>query len=852
MKRFAIILTLLLLFPVCQGQIIADHTVVDRFADIPQRYISEVRKMWVVVAGESHSEAYRDGLELLELAYPAYQVNVTEEGTPEAYTDSYLRISNATWGDYDNETGWIYWYGEEDWWTNTVAVERTREGISYCNVNNLTISAFGFGWCYDPMGSGPTYESDPEYGCRWWGASVNGPDGNKAWGLDASDHAITGNAVSMETYIAVTQGYIDFCNANNIPTKVFFTTGPVDNWNNILSDENMFQAHLKYEYLRNYISAHPDAVFFDYADILCYDDGSLTQHTVVWNGNIFPMGTVSNVGISQTGHITNIGATRLAKAMWWMLARIAGWDGFRETQWTGSLNSSWNEPGNWSNGVPDALTDAIIPDLAVDPVIQPGTGASCNNIEIHGDAVVTVNSDALSSGSLIVHGTASGRVDYNRRMPDDILYHYVSSPVGAASLPVSATFWAWNEPAGDWGDPVTANSPGNGYTVKANNSIIPFSGTIITDEVSVGATSPYSDCDFPFGTVVNYNERPYAQDRDPFAGYGGGGWNLLGNPYTSAIDAEAFIAQNDASFDQYYKALYIYNGDNYSYIGTELAGWENAGGTFGHTNIQASQGFFVAARCNSSRFTFTPAMRVLNTTVPYTKSTGEAGRWPGLKVKMTCGSNEASTLIVYNDEMKAGLDPGYDIGLMSSGGGLEIYTSLISGAFGVNFARQALPVSRADTIAVPVGIELNEGGTVTFSAETVPVGLLRFWLEDRATGVFTDIGLHDYTINLPSNSSGTGRFFIIASASTPSGIFFPDTPDGGLRIWLSGDKIEISGKTGEGSVCELIDIQGRVLLKRKLADGENNKVDLPVGLNGVIIVRVTDGNVVLTRKLVVQ
>ncbi len=27
------------------------------------------------------------------------------------------------------------------------------------------------------------------------------------------------------------------------------------------------------------------------------------------------------------GHISNAGALRLAKAMWWMLARMAGWDG---------------------------------------------------------------------------------------------------------------------------------------------------------------------------------------------------------------------------------------------------------------------------------------------------------------------------------------------------------------------------------------------------------------------------------------------------------------------------------------------------------------------------------------------
>ena len=39
------------------GQIIADHTVVDRYSDIPQQHLDEVKKMWLVIAGESHSYA---------------------------------------------------------------------------------------------------------------------------------------------------------------------------------------------------------------------------------------------------------------------------------------------------------------------------------------------------------------------------------------------------------------------------------------------------------------------------------------------------------------------------------------------------------------------------------------------------------------------------------------------------------------------------------------------------------------------------------------------------------------------------------------------------------------------------
>jgi hypothetical protein len=305
------------------SQIIADHTVVDKYDDIPQYYIDKVKKMWVTIPGQSHSLGYRTGLALLEAADPTFDVSINESGTPEGYTTAHLRVSRATWGDYYDSRGWVYAYGEESWFTNSLGISRTKDGIEYCNTNGYVISAMGFGWCWDATAGTPTANADPVYGCRWYGESSNGPEGNKAWGLDDADYTVTGNSVCLDTYLSATQEYIDYCALKGYDTRVFFTTGPVD----LYYGEAGYQGHLKYERIRNYVKEDPTRILFDYADILCYDNDG-TPTTTTWNGLTYPR--ITKVNLSPTVddmHISNAGALRLGKAMWWMLARIAGWDG---------------------------------------------------------------------------------------------------------------------------------------------------------------------------------------------------------------------------------------------------------------------------------------------------------------------------------------------------------------------------------------------------------------------------------------------------------------------------------------------------------------------------------------------
>jgi hypothetical protein len=319
------------------GTIIADHTVVDAYQNIPQQYIDQIKKMWVDIPGESHSEAYRTGCVLLESVDNRFQVNVTEGGTPEGYTDQHMRISRVTWGDHDRLTGWIYNYGEEDWYTSPLAIQRTKDHLTYCNTNNLQIAAMGFGWCWDMTWINPPGGTvDPVYQVRWSGSSAGGSDGNKIWGLDAGDLSLTQNSVCMDHYLSATLQYMAHCQSNNYPTKVFFSTGPVDNdWD--ASGEGGYQRHLKHEYIRNFVKATNDRYLFDYADILSWSDSD-AQNTLTWtdhggtqrtypfihNDNLRTLGGVISANV---GHIGERGALRLGKALWWMLARMAGWEG---------------------------------------------------------------------------------------------------------------------------------------------------------------------------------------------------------------------------------------------------------------------------------------------------------------------------------------------------------------------------------------------------------------------------------------------------------------------------------------------------------------------------------------------
>jgi adhesin HecA-like repeat protein len=588
---------------------------------------------------------------------------------------------------------------------------------------------------------------------------------------------------------------------------------------------------------------------------------------------ISPGTTLSCTGqlTNNTGIITNNGTVSLSGS----LDNSASLEGdgicYVGGDWT---NSGSFDPGSgmvvFNGSGPQLITapyltvfhDLVISESGEGTTITPGAMVTVEGSLFEPNGRLAISSAGPdSSGSLIYlgEGTPAGNLTYRRSMPAGTYYSYVSSPVSAETLPADATFWAWNEPAGDWGDPVTACTGGTGYTVSTGGQPLSFTGPLVT-AIDLVATSPYIN-DYSTGTPEEYDARI---GRDP---YGGGGCNLLGNPFTSAMrvgGTGGFLDDNDGdgsiptnSFDPNYVAVYIYDGDSYYYRGKDVnfpdpyQGEDPANEMFGFDNVQAGQGFFVLAMKNGVVFHFDREMQTHATNTLMLKSTDAEQVWPGIRLTAMCDGKESHTYVVLGEEMTAGLDPGYDVGLLSSGANAEIYTTLVASDNNVNFARQALPVTWNDEIVIPVGVDSKNGGLVTFGAFALPPGDKRFWLEDRERSIFTDIGTTGYQVTLPANSYGTGRFYLHASANMPSAVDDDIRQENnGLRVWTYDRMIIIKGPVGDNSLCELYDTAGRKLLSCRLNDRELNTVALPSGVHGVLVVRVIDGHEVMTVKVV--
>ena len=250
------------------------------------------------------------------------------------------------------------------------------------------------------------------------------------------------------------------------------------------------------------------------------------------------------------------------------------------TTWTAGANSTnWYAPGNWDTGVvPTDLNCVVIPPTSMDPILTypgapiPPTPGNALNLTVETGATLIIDSEKilkvtewitvepggtlriLTGGSLVQDDPAfanTGNIEMQRTVtggvgPQD--YVYWSSPVdnfGVLDISpgTNANFiWEWiPEVGGNFGtwvnstdDPMVA---GKGYIVR---DVI---GTATADTPLFVGTPKNGDITVPISRGT-YTGLDYTGPGDTMVTAQDDNWNLLGNPYPSAISYTQFIADN--------------------------------------------------------------------------------------------------------------------------------------------------------------------------------------------------------------------------------------------------------------------------------------------------------------------
>ncbi|MFK5890094.1 MAG: T9SS type A sorting domain-containing protein [Flavobacteriaceae bacterium] len=533
-------------------------------------------------------------------------------------------------------------------------------------------------------------------------------------------------------------------------------------------------------------------------------------------------------------------------------------------------SGAWSTAGNWSSsqvptggdnvtilagqtvniGVSNAVTNNLTIDATANVNVNVGGGLTINGTFTN-NAILTVNSDATGTGSVIAGaiGGGSGTDRFNRYLTGGTNWHLIASPLAfskvnnfftdnGGSMTTSGTdysmatydntktidvdTWFHFTTGGGSNPPTSANfAAGKGYEILMDASgTVLFKGAIKTGDDSIAAT------------------------------VGNTGWNLIGNPYTSFMYANSnanatnFISTNSANMDSSFVAIYVWNPGTSSY---DLVNQASAAYT-----MPPAQGFFIKSKAGGATFNFTTGMQTHSgNNFQKTVITGI----PTINLSVDNNSGiVSSTEIKYMSGTTLGLDPGYDAGRFGAvDTGFNVYTHLVQDN-GVAFALQVVPETGYDTTVIPIGIDASNGAQLTFKATAtdLPTGK-KVFLEDKLLNTVTEINNTDksYTITLSSSLSGTGRFYMHTqdNASTLAVEDF-NTSQYTLIATPKNNNLKLYGAVTQKGSIVIYDSLGRSIFTTSLIKGTEQDIAVPNMATGVYFVKATIDGKPLSKKIV--
>lgn len=513
----------------------------------------------------------------------------------------------------------------------------------------------------------------------------------------------------------------------------------------------------------------------------------------------------------------------------------------------------WATSTNWSGDtVPSAGADVIIDsgivtvsDDRLVGALTIDSGATVNiatnqSLDVRG-AINNRGTLSVAHQGALVQGTGStitGNGTYRliriTGNSNDTIYNYMSSPVDSATIGMlgatdTRNHYTYNASTG-WVrvNTGTAMGKGLGYsTTGTPNGVVTFTANTNGKKFNNGTinTSISGAQGIPTGATDSTK-----------------GWNLVGNPYPSAISAGTFLNNNPRLFQQVWFWSQVRGSAFFGPINGDYASWNTTGGVAGSQGggipnglISPAQGFFVkvpAADSTLNAVAFNNAQRSTSDATVFRSTPGEKF-W----VNLDGPSNTFNqVLLAHSSAATAGYDADQD-GVKAKGNpSLSFYSLLNNQAYCIQAQG-----SRTQAIEkFNLGYDAAFSGLHTISlAQTQGVDpLLDIVLLDNSTGQRHNLRQAAYTFN--NNQAGvfTNRFEFWTGYGLASSV--RETGFQAMYVVPTNGTLHLKGLEAneEVKLMELVDLTGKTLGKIK---GENGQSEFawPIHLSkGVYFARI--------------
>ena len=525
-----------------------------------------------------------------------------------------------------------------------------------------------------------------------------------------------------------------------------------------------------------------------------------------------------------------------------------------------------------TNGVFGDPCGGVVKRLYVKATYGNSTAAVANNLTIESGGSLTIakNSDLTLSGnftnngtmtlnsesdefsSIIVGGSSTGDIVYNRYVNTVGTgeWDLIGSPVDGLSISdfvtTNSSVLATNGSAYAVGYHDNTDDSWTNYTT----STVGGAGNFDTSRGYQMATS--SGATMAFTGSIATTDQTQSIINNNGNGNGGRRWNLVANPYPSYLNANTnahasnnFLSVNASVIDSNFLSIYGWDADG--------SGYTIYNNTSSATYIAPGQAFFVAAASSSAAdLTFTEAMQTTTGGDDFI-SLGLANTSSEFSLYLHEGQDKVATTRFYFDYgLGLGLDPGYDAGAYNSS--MALSSRLAEDDQGINMGINAMNIDSFEQTTIPLVINREAGTTFRISMEdsTIPdnVDVL---LLDTQTQISTNLRDQDFILTPQSDLSGMGRFYLKMGSNSLGG---NDIEESYISIYKPSDRdcIVMEGLSNvQSGHVTLYNIMGQEVIDQNLTPNQSTQNIPTTGLeSGIYIIKLNADNLILTKKLIIK